>query len=450
MSSDTAQGQNTVLRDTEFLKLWVGETISEFGSQITVLALPLAAIIVLDAGPAELGILNALKFLPFVLVALPAGVLLDRTRRRPVLAVANLGSAIVIGSVPIAAALGVHAIEHLYAVAFFAGLFAVLLHVGNSSYVPTLVRRSNLIDANSKLTASASAASVGGPGIGGLLIQFASAPGALLLDALSFVFAAIGVLSIRRPEPSPTALQRASVVSEVRDGLRYVLANRYLRALCAEAATYNAFSTATMTVFLLYATDSLGIAPGILGLMFSTGGAGAVIGALVAARLDRRYGFGRTIVTTMFLGTWPFLLLPFASSPGIESVLLLAAVFAATSCAIAISNVLITSLRQTVTPDALLGRMTASYRFISWGAIPLGGLLGGSLGGTLGIREALLIGVVGIAVAPLWIVASPILKLRTQSDILAEVSGSTSTTPAPAAAEPTVQPPTADPEDRHG
>jgi MFS family permease len=401
----------------DFLKLWAGETVSLFGSEVTLLALPLAAVLTLRATPGQLGILNAAKYAPFLLLSLPVGVWVDRFRRRPILLAANVGSALALGSVPLLSVTGVLNIGFLVAIAFVAGVFAVFLHVGFWSYVPSLVEADDLTEANSKLFASSSAAAVGGPGLGGILVQLLTAPGALLFDASSFLAAAGSLVSIKRREPAVDEPPSRRLRTEIREGLRFVFGNRYLRSFAGEAATYNFFDQAMLTAFFVYAVRVLDMGPGILGAVIASSAVGTFFGSLIAERAQQRLALGRAIVWAMVLGTWPYLLVPVASGPGALSLLVLTVAFFSSGFGIGVSSVLVVTLRQTITPDRLMGRMNASYRFVVWGTIAAGALVGGVLGGTLGLRPTLVIGVLGIAAAPAWIILSPIGRLRTAQEV---------------------------------
>lgn len=393
---------------SDFRRLLAGETASLFGSQVTVLALPLTAVLTLDVSAAGLGALNAARFAPFLLVTLVAGVLVDRRRRRPVLVAANLGRAVLLVLVPLAAWQGLLTLELLCAVAFGVGVLGVFFEVAFWAFVPTLVGREAATRANGRLVACASAAEIGGPGLGGLLVQVVTAPFALVVDAVSFVIAAVslGRIRFREPEREPTQ-DPAGLGREIGDGLRFVFGNRVLRAFAGEAATFNVFETAFMIVFVLYATRDLGIGAGLLGATIATASAGVLVGALLAERVGRAIGLGPAIAVAMVLGCVPFLLVPLGGG----QLAVIALGFLLAGVGIGVSNVHVVSVRQRLTPDALLGRMTASYRFVVYGTIPLGALLGGVLGELLPLGEALVVTAAGIAVAPLWVLLSPVPRL---------------------------------------
>jgi MFS family permease len=395
------------------VRLWSGETVSLFGTQITVLALPLTAVLTLEASASELGLLNAFRFAPFLAVILFAGVWVDRRRRRPVLIQTNVGRAILIGLVPLAAFAGVLRIELLYAVGFLVGVLTVFFDVAYPSYLPSLIGRQRLTAGNSRLEASRSAAEVGGPGVGGLLVQLVTAPFALLVDAVSFLVSAVVLSTIRADEPEPVGGgDRTPAWAAIREGFRFTFASRYLRPIAGEAATFTLVEQASMTIFVIYAVRELDLSAGLLGLIISIGAAGAFLGAVAASFPERRFGLGPTIVGSMFVGCTAPLALPLISGEKPVIVPLFGLTFFVWGLAIAVSNVHVVSLRQASTPDAMLGRMNASYRFFTYGAIPLGALLGGFLGEAIGLRETLFVGTGGLLLALLWIVASAVPRLR--------------------------------------
>jgi MFS family permease len=240
-----------VSRNRDFLKLWAGETASLLGTQVTVLALPLVAVITLHASTGEVGVLNACRYAPFVLVILFAGVVVDRVRRRPTLMLANAGRALLIGLIPLAAAFDSLRVEYLYVVAFLVGVLTVFFDLAYQAYLPSLVERERLSEANTRLQASASAAELGGPGLGGLLVQVVTAPFALLVDAASFVVSIVSLATIETREPKPESERRPPMLKAIRQGFRFTFGNRYLRAIAGEAATFNLFEQTILTVFVV-------------------------------------------------------------------------------------------------------------------------------------------------------------------------------------------------------
>jgi MFS family permease len=391
------------------MKLWASESVSLFGSQITVLALPLTAVLVLGASPFEMGLLGMLGFLPFLLLSLFAGVWVDRLPRRRILVTANLGRALLLALIPLAAYAGWLTMPLLYAVSVLVGVLTVFFDVAYQAYLPDLVAREQLVDGNSKLEASRSVAQIGGPALGGVLVERLTAPVAMALDAASFLVSALllalipGTQRIERPERQP-------IWSAIAEGLRVVLGSPILRAIAGSTGTSNFFANVWGAVFTLYAVQELGIGPSTLGLIFAVGSGGALVGAFVAAPLTRRLGVGPTIIVSMLVSSLSALAIPLAR--GGAAVALLMAGQAVLSLCGPIYNVTQVSLRQTITPARLQGRMNASMRFLVWGTIPLGSLAGGLIGESLGIYTALLVGTLGAQLAFLWVLLSPVRALR--------------------------------------
>jgi MFS family permease len=416
-------------RNPDFMKLWAGETISQFGTQVTTLALPLTAIVVLQATPVEMGVLGAATYLPFLLLTLFAGVWVDRHRRRPILVWSNLGRFVVLAAVPVLAVTDLLRIEHVYLAAALVGVCTVLFDLAYQSYLPSLVVRDDLVEGNSKLQVSASAAQIGGPGLGGLLVQVFSAPVAILVDAVSYLCSVVSLLLIRNREPDPAdgGPMRRGIWKDIGEGLRFTFGNPTLRACALEAAVYNMAFLITETIFLLYATRQLGLSPGVIGAIIGTGAIGALIGSTLPKRLGARFGIGPTILWSVAVATVAPLLVPLAGGPRWLLIALLVASFFIGGGATIVCSIHVVSLRQAITPERILGRMTASYRFFTWGIIPIGALLGGYLGDTIGLRPTLFVGCGLFVVAALFIVFSPIPRLR----VLPE-AGDTEPDPTPA------------------
>lgn len=402
-----------VWRNPDFLKLWTGETISLIGSHITLLALPLTAVLSLQATPSQMGILGAARFAPFLLMTLLAGVWVDHHRRRTILIAANLGRAVLMGLIPLLAVQGQLRMEYLYGIVFLVGVFTVFFDLAYQSYLPSLVERGQLVEANSKLQASASAAEIGGPGLAGILVELFAAPLAILLDALSFLVSSIALGLIDKPEPAPTLYEhRQGILREIREGIRVTFGNPYLRAISGEAATFNMFWQVIEAVFVLYATRELGMGPGLLGFIIATGSIGALLGSLLAGYVAERLGTGPAIIGAMTLACLAPVFIPLATGSSVTVLLFLILAHLLGGVGVAISNVHVVSLRQTITPDRLLGRMNASYRLVIYGTLPLGALLGGILGETIGLRPTLAFGALGLLSAVLWVLFSPVPRLR--------------------------------------
>ena len=403
-------------RHPEFVKLWAGQTISLFGSEISQLAIPLTAALVLNASPAQMGLLAAFEFAPFLLLSLLAGVWVDRLPRRPILIVADIGRALLLGSIPLAAIAGALRIEQLYLVGILTGALTVFFDVADQSYLPVLVSREHLVEGNSKLEMSRSVAQITGPGVAGVLVQLFTAPLAVAVDAASFLASVLFLLFIRAPEPPPVRHADApnSIWGELREGLAVVLGNPLLRSIAGCTGTSNLFSNAMFAVYVLYLTRELNIPPALLGLILAAAGPGALLGALIAGRVAARFGLGTTIIASSLIGATANLLVPLASGPivVIAGMLMLSQLISGTTNPV--YNINQVSLRQAITPDRVQGRMNASMRFLVWGTIPIGALLGGGLGEAFGLRPTLLAMAACGLLAPLWIAFSPVRALRVQ------------------------------------
>jgi len=406
-------------RHRDFLKLWTAETVSQFGSQVSALAIPLVAIVVLQATAFQMGILQALGNVAFLLIGLPAGVWVDRLRRRPILIVGDLGRALALAWIPLAHVLGVLAIWQLYVVALVVGVLTVFFDVAYQSYLPALVEREQLVDGNAKLQISEAGAAVAGPPLAGLLIGALTAPIAIVLDALSFVGSALFIFAIRRHEPAPEVKRdaegrRTGMLVEMREGLGYVLGHRLLRNIAACTSTGNLFGSMAWTVVLLYLVRELHMGAELIGLIFGVGSVGFLVGALLPARIQRRIGLGPTIVVSSLIGGAGLLLVPLA--PPDSPIPFLIAAQLLVGMGNVVYNVSQVSLRQAITPDRLQGRMNATMRFLVWGTLPIGALIGGYLGGAIGLRETLFVGAGGEALAFLFVLFSPVRALRTIPD----------------------------------
>ncbi len=409
----TANRSGGLWRNPEFLKFWTGETVSFLGSEITTLALPLTAVLVLKATPAQMGVLAAMRNLPFLLVGLIAGVWVDRLRRRPLLIASDAACAVLLGSIPAAAFLGFLGMAHLYVVSFLIGLITVIAMVAYQAFIPSLVMRQQIVEANSKLEVSSSVAGIAGPGMAGLLVQIVTAPVAILVDSFSFLVSAAFLGIIRTPEPPPIPHdQRRSALRQMGEGLRRVLANPLLKAVVLCGGSHNFFSRMIDALYVLYVADALRIEPGVLGLILACGGPGALLGALVAAPLARRLGLGPTIVASQVLTGISRLLIPLAMGPKPAVVATLMAGEFLLGLARPVFNINQVSLRQRITPDRLQGRMNATMRFIMWAFTPAGALLGGLLGEAIGLRKTMLIAALGVLLAFLWALLSPLRALR--------------------------------------
>jgi MFS family permease len=401
----------------DFVKLWTGQTISRFGSEISQLAIPLTAALVLNASAFQMGLLGTFEFAPFLLLSLFAGVWVDRMRRRPILIVADVGRFLLLGLIPLAAVLGILRIELLYLVGILTGALTVFFDVADQSFLPVLVSRENLVEGNSKLEMSRSVAQIAGPGVAGGLVQLVTAPIAVVVDALSFLASAIFLLFIRVDEPPPPRAHPhagPSIWVELRQGLAVVLENPLLRSIAACTGTSNLFSNAMMAVYVLHVNRELDLGPALIGIIFTVGGPGALLGAFLAERTARSFGLGATIIGSAFVGGLAALLIPLASGPVWLAASMLALSWFVGGLCSTIYNINQVSLRQAITPDRLTGRMNASMRFLVWGTIPIGALLGGALGDLIGLWPSLALTAVCSLLPPLFVLFSPVRHLKEQ------------------------------------
>lgn len=399
-------------RHGDFLKLWAGQTISELGSRITREGVPLAAVLVLGATPSQMGLLAAVGSAPVLLTGLVAGVWVDRLRRRPILIAADLGRAVLLGSIPVAALYGALTVWQLYVVLALTGILTVLFDVAYQAYLPSLVDRENIVEGNSKLALSDGAAEVAGPGLAGVLVQAVTAPIAILLDAISFLFSVITLAAIRKPEPPPAAPEeRKAFREELAEGLRTTWENRLLRAFLLCAGTRSFFGNFWAALYSLFAIRELGMGPAALGLTVAMGGVGDLAGALMVTPLVRRFGLGRTLIGALVFGGSAAFLIPLAGGPVTVAVLMLMAAQLVGDSLRTIYSINEVSVRQMITPDRLLGRVNASMQLLAEGIGPFGALAGGVMAEIVGIRVTLFAASAGGLLACLWLVFSPVPKL---------------------------------------
>ena len=393
----------------DFRRLWLSLTITSFGAQITNLALPLTAALMLHATPLQMGILVALEALPFALISLHAGVLLDRVRKLPIVIASDVSRGLALLAIPLCAWRGVLTVEVLYAVGFFCGVQNVIGGAAYQVLIAQMAGRERLVEANAKITLGETSSALIGPGIAGGLIQLLTAPFAIAIDGVTFLASALMLRRLRVPNDVVPRVARRSMGAEIREGLALVFRNETLRSLALVAAAWQVLHHMQIAVLILFATRELGLSAGTIGLAYMAGGLGCVLAASSAERLSRRFGVGAAIVYGLLLtafGWQAFGLI--RGSPGTATLLLGAAMllfdFGAVLYAI---NYL--ALRQALTPDRLLGRMTATMRFLTVAAAPLGSLAGGALATVIGLRATLwVIGALGIALAIVAMRFSPV------------------------------------------
>ncbi len=413
-----------LLRTADYRRLWVGETISQFGSQVSLLAIPYIATVLLRVTPFEVALLGALQFLPFLLFTLPAGAWVDRLRRRPILISGDLVRVVALGTIPVTWSFGTLTIWQLYLVSFVAGIATVFFDVAYQSYLPALVERDELVEGNSKLQASEASAAVVGPGLGGALIGLIGAPFAVIADALSYLASAFFVSRIERAEPHPEAERRAAGLAreplrrQIAEGLRFVLGNPYLRAIAGATSSSNLFSTMIFAIMPVYLYRELGLSAATVGVIFGIGALGTLGGALVANQIAARLGLGRAIIGSMALGGPAMLLLPLASHDA--PVAWLVASMALMGFASVVYNINQVSYRQAICPTAIQGRMNATMRFLVWGTIPVGSIIGGLVATAVGVHDAIWIGAFGSCLPFLSVLLSPVRSLRRMPEPLPE------------------------------
>ncbi|MFE5582818.1 MFS transporter [Kitasatospora sp. NPDC056531] len=370
----------------DFRLLWAGQTVSRLGSSVTTVALPLVAVLTLDAGPLATGLLTSAIWLPWLLFGLPAGVWVGRVSRRAVMIGCNLGSAALFASVPVAGWFGVLTMAHLLAVAFLGGVCSVFFDAADQAYLPELVAPEDLIEGNAKLTGSGSAAEVAGRGLAGLIVQLVGAAAGLLIDAVSFLIAAGTLLRIRS-RPEPVVREQTGMLGQVREGLSFLLGDPYLRAFLCFGAAANFALMGYQSILALFLVRAAGIAPGWVGALASAAAVGGVLGSLAARPLCRPLGTARG-TRIVLLTVAPFGLLMPLAGPGLGTALYVLGSLAVVA-AVVLCNIVLGSFRQSYTPPELLTRVAAGSMFAVHATIPLGALAGGALGAVIGLRATM-------------------------------------------------------------
>jgi MFS family permease len=410
-----------LLRDHGFRQLFLADVGSQAGTHIFRLALPLLAILTLDASEAQVGLLAASMTIAMAVLGLPAGAIVDRLPRRRVMIVSDLARAAVIASVPVLWWYDVLAIGHLYLVAVVVGVFTVGFDVAYQSYLPHLVGRANLVEANAKLEAVYAVSMVGGRAAGGPLVQLLTAPVALLVTVGGFLSSALFIASIRTAEPRPEPGPARRLGREILEGLQFVLAHRLLRPIAATVATVNFAMSVTAPVLLIFLARTLDLGAGMVGLLLALGGVGAVLGTALARRIVTVVGHGRVIWLSLAVTMPSGFLLPWAEADWrIALVAVQQVVFWA---GIMVNSIAQVSFRQTVTPEPMLGRMNATIRFLVWGLTPVGAVVGGVLAGWIGVRPTLAVAAAGASAAFVWAFWSPLRNLREAPGTDAEQAG---------------------------
>jgi MFS family permease len=400
-----------LLRAADFRNLWAGQTVSLVGDQVSVIALPLTAVLVLDASAAEMGYLTAAALMPHLLFSLPAGAWLERvTRRRRLMIAADVTRCLLLASVPLAYALDSLTFAQLYGVAFLTGTLAVVFDISYMTVYVAVTRREDYVQANSLLNGSRAFAYIAGPSLGGVLVQLLTAPATLLVDAGSFLGSALFLTRIRAPEP-PVEQSVGSMWSQVKEGMEFIARHSVLRPGLISVATLNFFNYAFTAIFILYATRELGISAGTLGVVLGAGAVGSLLGAFVAGRVGRRIGLGPAFVFGMVLFPAPLLLVPLAGgSEGLILAMLFTAEFLS-GLGVMILDINVGALITALTPHRLRSRSTGAFSFVNYGIRPLGALAGGALGTAIGLRPTLFLTAAAGVCGVLWLLPSPVLRL---------------------------------------
>jgi MFS family permease len=398
-----------IVRGRDFRRFWLGESISLIGDQITLIALPLVGVLALHANAAQMGYLGAAALIPNLLFSLHAGAWLDRRgRRREAMIATALARAALLMTIPVAYWLGVLTMAQLYVVSFLIGTLSVLFFVAYSTLFVSLVPRDRYLEANSLLNGSRAFSFVAGPSIGGLLVQIFSAPGALVADSVSFLVSAFSLGSIHPTEPPTEEAQRG----HVKAGMAYIRRSPIIRASLLATATINFFNFVFWALFFLYATKTLGVRPGLLGLVLGAASVGGVLGSIVTGRITRRIGVGPAFVVGSVLFPAPLVLVPLA---GGSDWAILAFLFAAeflSGFGVMVLDITAGSIKAALVPDRLRARVSGAYMVVNYGVRPIGALVGGALGTWIGLQPTLWIASLGAIAGVLWLLPSPVLRLR--------------------------------------
>jgi MFS family permease len=415
-----SQPTQSLWRHTDFMKLWTGQTISQLGSVVTRTAVPLVALLVLGAGPYEMALLVVAASLAILLVGFFAGAWVDRLRRRPLLIWSDVIRAIVLLSVPVAYVLNALRIEQLYLVVFVEGCLGAVFDAAYPAYVPSLIGTERVVEGNSKLATSSSLAEIGGPGLGGGLVQLIGAPFAILVDAISFAFSAASVILIRKPEPArPARTAETAIRHEIAEGLQLVRRHPVLVPLTLRSVIAHVAGSFYGVLYTLYLIDDLHLSPLLLGIVVSAGGVGSLVGSLFASRVIGRVGLGPALIWTATGSAVLGVLTPLAGGPVLVATLMVFIPQLVGDGLQTIEGVAELSLIQGVIPDRILGRVNATLGVFSHGiAYPLGALLAAVLAGWIGVRGGIAIGWAGMAASILLLVLSPLPRIRRPSDVV--------------------------------
>ena len=398
-------------RSRDFRALWIGETASAVGTNVSRVALPLVAVVVLDASTFQVALLTAVGWAPWLLLGLPAGAWVDRLARcRPLLITCDLASAALLLSVPVIAWANELTVAYLLLISLLAGTVSVLFETAFSTYLPGVMSAGDLPTANASLQGSESAAQVGGPALAGLIARWAGPVGGLVVDAATFLLSASCLLCLRTPEARPTNDTRRELHREIGEGLRYLSRDPYLRVLTAFGAASNFALIGYQALLVVFLVRELGLGPSGVGLVLSGGAVGGVVGAAVAGPVARWLGTARGLLVCQF-GAAPWALLVPLATPGAGAMLVVLG-GVGVGIGVAAGNVIKSAFRQTYVPRQMLGRIVVSMQVFNYGAIPLGALTAGALGSSLGVRPALWIATAGLLAGACLLLIGPLRKHR--------------------------------------
>ena len=407
-----AQGrQSRLFINESFALFWTGQTVSTLGAQVTAFAVPLLAAITLHATSLQMGLLRAAEFAPFLVFTLPAGVWADYGVRRSLMIAANLIRGVFITAVPLAVFLGWMHLGVLYFVMFVMGSLKTVFEMAYQTYVPELVPRERLVNANSKIMMSYALGQSVGPGFGGIMVELLGAPMAVLTDATTYFLSAFCLFKIKHREIR-TQTQQESIFQQIAGGFRFVAEQRHIRSLLWLVTANNFFQNAVMAILVLYATRDLGVRPGLFGITVSVGGLGAVMGAVGAEQLGRRFGPGPFVILSTTVVAIAALCFPLVHTGNFWGVIGLAAAYFVLSAGNSSITVFSWTIRQTLTPSSALGRMNGAFRFLVTGIMPFGALFGGWLGEAIGIRPTLIASGIALVLVAASGRFTPLMKLK--------------------------------------
>ncbi|MCD0444742.1 MFS transporter [Glycomyces sp. A-F 0318] len=415
-AADTRERRGLLARNRSFRLLWFGDAASQVGSMITYIALPLVAILALDASSFEVGLLTAAGYAAWILVGLPAGALLDRRLKRPVMVFCDIGRAALVLSIPVAAALDALTLGQLYAVALGTGILTTVFDIAYPAYVPHIVDRSDLVTANARLQLIYSTSQISGPSVGGGLVQALTAPFAILVNTATFLISAVCLGRIDDTEPPPQVTTGESLLTQIKDGLRFVRRHRVIRSVMIASAGFNFFIAAHEALVVIFLVQSVGVSPGLIGVLLASAGIGGLVGASLMGLAQRRLGTVRLIWVVPVL-TVPFgTLLPLTENGWGLAFFVVGALVPAIG--VVAFNVAVGTFIQTLVPTGMLSRAGASIRVVTRSALPMGAFIGGAVALQIPISAALLAAALGMTLSVLTLLASPIRGKRELQDIM--------------------------------